>query len=71
MSLGNILNNKQTFRKCFILKFMEMEEITMEFHGQKEADGFLEENGTERYDEICIHVLLFTVYNTPYFKATV
>ena len=50
---------------------MDMEEITMEFHGQKEADGFLEENGTERYDEICIHVLLFTVYNTPYFKATV
>ena len=57
----------------FILKFMEMEEITMEFHGQKEADGFLEENGTERYDEICIHVLLFTVYDrsTSYFKATV
>ena len=50
---------------------MEMEEITMEFHGQKEADGFLEANETERYDEICIHVLLFTVYNTPYFKATV
>ena len=50
---------------------MEMEEITMEFHGQKEADGFLEENGTERYDEICIHVLLFTVYNTPYVEATV